>query len=50
MVDRFVGMGFSVDAVVEALLFVGVSRNNGIDYELEEAYSGDIIARLLGEQ
>ncbi|KAK2762947.1 ubiquitin conjugating enzyme [Colletotrichum kahawae] len=50
LVDRFVNMGFEVDAVVEAFLFVGIDRNNGEDYELEEAYMGDITARLLGEQ
>ncbi|KAF5136985.1 hypothetical protein MHUMG1_03148 [Metarhizium humberi] len=50
LVDRFVNMGFDVDAVVDAFLFVGIDRNNGQDYELEEAYMGDITARLLGEQ
>ncbi|KAK4446821.1 ubiquitin-conjugating enzyme/RWD-like protein [Podospora aff. communis PSN243] len=50
LVDRFVNMGFDVDAVVEAFNFVGIDRNNGEDYELEEAYMGDITARLLGEQ
>ncbi|KAL1884196.1 hypothetical protein VTK73DRAFT_5332 [Phialemonium thermophilum] len=50
LVQRFVNMGFDVDAVVEAFNFVGIDRNNGEDYELEEAYMGDITARLLGEQ
>ncbi|KAK3326150.1 ubiquitin-conjugating enzyme/RWD-like protein [Apodospora peruviana] len=50
LVDRFVNMGFDVDAVVEAFTFVGIDRNGGEDYELEEAYMGDITARLLGEQ
>ncbi|KJZ77115.1 hypothetical protein HIM_03436 [Hirsutella minnesotensis 3608] len=50
LVDRFVSMGFDVDAVVDAFLYVGIDRNNGQDYELEEAYMGDITARLLGEQ
>ncbi|KAK1779065.1 ubiquitin-conjugating enzyme/RWD-like protein [Copromyces sp. CBS 386.78] len=50
LVDRFVNMGFDVDKVVEAFLFVGIDRNGGNDYELEEAYMGDITARLLGEQ
>ncbi|GKT46190.1 ubiquitin-conjugating enzyme E2 15 [Colletotrichum spaethianum] len=50
LVDRFVNMGFEVDAVVDAFVFVGIDRNNGADYELEEAYMGDITARLLGEQ
>lgn len=49
LVDRFVSMGFDVEAVVSAFLFVGIDRNGGQDYELEEAYMGDITARLLGE-
>lgn len=50
LVDRFVNMGFDTDAVVDAFIFVGIDRNNGRDYELEEAYMGDVTARLLGEQ
>ena len=50
MVDRFVNMGFDVEKVVDAFMFVGIDRNGGADYELEEAYMGDITARLLGEQ
>ncbi|KAI5458544.1 ubiquitin-conjugating enzyme/RWD-like protein [Mariannaea sp. PMI_226] len=50
LVNRFVHMGFDVEAVVDAFLFVGIDRNGGQDYELEEAYMGDITARLLGEQ
>ncbi|KAK1761980.1 UBC-like protein [Phialemonium atrogriseum] len=50
LVDRFVVMGFDVEAVVDAFNFVGIDRNGGEDYELEEAYMGDITARLLGEQ
>lgn len=50
MVDRFVNMGFELDAVVEAFLYVGIDRNSGEEYEMEEAYMGDITARLLGEQ
>jgi ubiquitin-conjugating enzyme (huntingtin interacting protein 2) len=49
LIDRFVNMGFGVDRVVEAFNFVGIDRNDGQDYELEEAYMGDITARLLGE-
>ncbi|KAK7953093.1 ubiquitin conjugating enzyme [Apiospora saccharicola] len=49
LVDRFVSMGFDVDRVVEAFQFVGIDKNNGEDYILEEAYMGDITARLLGE-
>lgn len=50
LVDRFVNMGFDVDAVVDAFNYVGIDRNGGEDYDLEEAYMGDITARLLGEQ
>lgn len=50
MVDRFVNMGFELDAVVEAFMYVGIERNGGEEYEMEEAYMGDITARLLGEQ
>lgn len=49
LIDRFVAMGFDLDRVVEAFNFVNIDRNNGEDYELEEAYMGDITARLLGE-
>ncbi len=42
-------MGFDIDRVVEAFLFVNTDKNNREDYELEEAYMGDITARLLGE-
>lgn len=42
-------MGFPLAEVVEAFLFFGIDRNNGRDYELEEAYMGDVTARLLGE-
>lgn len=49
LIDRFVAMGFELDRVVEAFNFVSIDRNNGEDYELEEAYMGDITARLLGE-
>lgn len=43
-------MGFDLDRVVSAFDFVGIDRNGGEDYELEEAYMGDITANLLGEQ
>lgn len=49
MVDRFVGMGFDVPRVVDAFNYVGIDRNNGQDYEMEEAYIGDITARLFNE-
>ncbi|KAH7141290.1 ubiquitin-conjugating enzyme [Dactylonectria estremocensis] len=50
LVQRFVRMGFEVEHVVDAFVYVGIDRNGGQDYELEEAYMGDITARLLGEQ
>ncbi|KAI1377055.1 ubiquitin-conjugating enzyme/RWD-like protein [Hypoxylon crocopeplum] len=49
LINRFVSMGFDIDRVVEAFEFVGIDRLDGQDYELEEAYMGDITARLLGE-
>lgn len=49
MINRFVLMGFDLDRVVAAFDFVGIDPNGGEDYELEEAYIGDITARLLGE-
>jgi len=49
LIGRFVSMGFDVDRVVEAFIFFGIDTNEGQDYELEEAYMGDITARLLGE-
>lgn len=49
LVNMFVCMGFEIDAVVDAFEFVGIERNGGRDYTLEEAYMGDITARLLGE-
>ncbi|BDD62156.1 hypothetical protein MPDQ_004721 [Monascus purpureus] len=49
LVDRFCSMGFDVDRVVDAFNYVGVDRMEGEDYELDEAFMGDITARLLGE-
>jgi len=49
LIDRFVNMGFDIERVVDAFNYVGIDRNSGEDYELEEAYMGDITARLLGE-
>lgn len=49
MIDRFASMGFDVDRVVAAFRFVGIDKAGGEDYELEEAYMGDVTARLLGE-
>lgn len=49
MINRFVLMGFDLDRVVAAFDFVGIDPNDGEDYPLEEAYIGDITARLLGE-
>lgn len=42
-------MGFDVEKVIQAFEFVGIDRNGGQDYELEEEYMGDITARLFGE-
>lgn len=49
LVDRFCAMGFDVPDVVAAFEDVGIDRNGGEDYELEEAYMGDITARLFNE-
>jgi ubiquitin-conjugating enzyme (huntingtin interacting protein 2) len=49
MIDSFVEMGFDRDRVVSAFQYVGLETNDGEAYELEEAYMGDITARLLGE-
>lgn len=49
LVDRFCHMGFDVQRVVSAFKYVGIDRMGGEDYELEEAYMGDVTARLLGE-
>ncbi|KAL1956228.1 hypothetical protein VTO42DRAFT_7488 [Malbranchea cinnamomea] len=49
LIDRFCSMGFDVQQVVSAFKYVGIDRMNGEDYELEEAYMGDITAHLLGE-
>lgn len=49
LIDRFVHMGFDLDRVVEAFVHYQIDKNDGRDYVLEEAYMGDITARLLGE-
>ncbi|KAL8829734.1 MAG: hypothetical protein Q9191_001844 [Dirinaria sp. TL-2023a] len=49
LINRFVVMGFDLERVVAAFEYVGIDRNDGEDYELEEAYAGDITARLFGE-
>ncbi|KAK2734442.1 Ubiquitin-conjugating enzyme E2 1 [Myotisia sp. PD_48] len=49
LIDRFCNMGFDVQRVVSAFKYYGIDRMDGEDYELEEAYMGDITARLLGE-
>lgn len=49
LIDRFVNMGFEIDRVVEAFLYYGIDKMDGMDYTLEEAYMGDITAHLLGE-
>lgn len=49
MIDGFVHMGFDLERVVAAFEFVGIEHNDGEEYTLEDAYIGDITARLLGE-
>ncbi|CAJ2510518.1 Uu.00g133270.m01.CDS01 [Anthostomella pinea] len=49
LINRFVNMGFDIDRVVEAFQYVGIETYDGQDVELEQAYMGDITARLLGE-
>ncbi|KAJ5378685.1 hypothetical protein N7509_011804 [Penicillium cosmopolitanum] len=49
LVDRFGGMGFEVEQVVDAFERAGVNRNGGDDYDLGPGLMGDITARLLGE-
>lgn len=49
MVDRWTEMGFSVERVVAAFDFVGIDKNDGDEYELDEEYIGDITARLFDE-
>ncbi|KAF5604365.1 ubiquitin ligase [Fusarium pseudocircinatum] len=48
MIQLYTDAGYARDAVVEAFNFFGIDRNNGQDYILEEAYQGDIVARLSG--
>ncbi|KAF2718685.1 hypothetical protein K431DRAFT_322260 [Polychaeton citri CBS 116435] len=49
MIDQFVNMGFQVEQVVSAFEYVGIDRNDGQEYELEEEYIGDVTARLFNE-
>lgn len=49
MVDRFAEMGFSIERVVAAFDYVGIDKNNGDEYELDDEYAGDITARLFDE-
>ena len=49
LINRFCAMGFDVPVVVAAFEYVGIDRMDGQDYELEEAYMGDVTARLFGE-
>ncbi|KAF5707711.1 ubiquitin-conjugating enzyme E2-24 [Fusarium globosum] len=46
LINQFVALGYDKDAVVKAFEYVGIDRNNGEDYTLEEAYQGDILANL----
>jgi len=49
MVDKFTTMGFGVEQVVSAFEYIGIDKAGGEEYELEEEYHGDIVARLFGE-
>ncbi|WPG97313.1 Hypothetical protein R9X50_00008700 [Acrodontium crateriforme] len=49
MIENFTDMGFALEQVVAAFEFVGIDKNNGEEYELEEEYIGDITARLFNE-
>lgn len=49
LVQRFTDMGFEVEQVVSAFEYVGIDRMGGQDYHMEEAYMGDVTARLFGE-
>ncbi len=42
-------MGFEIEPVVDAFLHVGIPKNGGRDYQMEEAYMGDVTAFLLGD-
>ncbi|KAF4945026.1 hypothetical protein FGADI_12285 [Fusarium gaditjirri] len=46
VIDPFVSLRYDKEAVVKAFEYVGIDRNNGEDYTPEEAYQGDILARL----
>ncbi|KAF5639262.1 ubiquitin ligase [Fusarium sp. NRRL 52700] len=48
LIQPYIDAGYDKDAVVEAFKYFGIDRNNGKDYTLEEAYQGDILARLSG--
>lgn len=49
LVTRFTDMGFDVEQVVAAFEHVGIERMGGQDYQMEEAYMGDVTARLFDE-
>ncbi|KAL5596582.1 hypothetical protein BROUX41_006807 [Berkeleyomyces rouxiae] len=49
LIERFTAMGFAAEDVVDAFRLIGIEKNGGSFYQLEEAYVGDIIAELLGE-
>ncbi|KAL6863350.1 Ubiquitin-conjugating enzyme E2 1 [Amphichorda felina] len=49
LVARFTNMGFEIEAVVEAFQHVGLPRHGGMDYNMEDAYIGDVTAYLLGD-
>lgn len=49
LIDRFSDMGFDVATVVAAFEYVGLDKNDGLDYEIDEEYMEDITARLFHE-
>ena len=49
MIEKFTIMGFPLDQVVAAFEYIGIDKNDGEEYELEEEYIGDVTARLFGE-
>jgi ubiquitin-conjugating enzyme (huntingtin interacting protein 2) len=42
-------MGFQHDAILDAFEHVKIDTLGGADYQLEEAYVGDVTSHLLGE-
>lgn len=49
VVDRFTGMGFRVEQVVNAFEYCGMDTFDGEEYEMEEGLISAVTARLFGE-